>query len=952
MTVPPTPPGTPTHPTPAQTRYDRALLAQLTSVVKDPKFRPFFSIEQLIFRLGERGVREAEPLIVQLTNLDPRRNYCVCRALGQIGSLASVAIPGGFFGDPGSSPMVRRMAGEALRRLLHPTSLQAFRAHLLSQLPDPLRAAVEGGDPEAFAAALRAHLAPMMSEDLAVLDTLYLLDGPVIRPAILAFARTAPLKPPQFRCLRSLFKAAEYRRDGELFGLLVHRFETGQPGARLSHHSQASLASKGQVAFGPRTRDYLRRRAWRTLRHLGQRGDPAFVPMAVGALLPFTDSDAAPVRPYGWGRWGASRGQGYYPPFAPYFTLSKLLSRNDHRLRWNARLFVHVTFHQPDPLPRRPGDEAFPDLWRARPEGLLHLLDESRCAAVHDFAAPALAACEDFCASLDRDAVLMLISRPYAATAALGFSLLLRHYDPAAPDLDLLALVVSCAHAPARQVALGWVDQLGPRLLSETGLVVALVTSPHGDVRDHIRSLLGSRAPTTAQAEAIVTGSLAALLALGPEGNEAARGAARTLLQRFSPQLAAIGGPLLMDLLQHPLTALQALGGEILVFGRVTVSDEILLILLRSPAEDVRAAGLLLLDQLLDVALPTRTELISRLLVQPDPALRTAARRLARRLAGLGADLEQALGGQVVEAILRRKLPEGVAEELARVLREDLPGALGGLDAATVWRLLSSASPEAQGLGDVLLRRHDLGGVLTVDQIGKLADQETLALREAAWAMFERHPAKMKTDLAGAVRVLDARWGDTRAFGFRFFREHFAPGELPPETLVAICDSIRPEVEAFGREMLARHARDEDGLELLWRLSEHPAIGVQLHVTEFLDRHAAGDAAKIAALEPYFQAVLGRVNRGRTAKKRVLAFLRREGEASPKAAQIIVPILHRLSATSSIEYRAAALAALVALGRAHPGVEIPVRAIPREARGHAAPATQEDARGVQLYVPG
>ena len=42
----------------------------------------------------------------------------------------------------------------------------------------------------------------------------------------------------------------------------------------------------------------------------------------------------------------------------------------------------------------------------------MHLLDESRCAPVHEFAARALRACPRFLAQLDVDAVAMLLEQP------------------------------------------------------------------------------------------------------------------------------------------------------------------------------------------------------------------------------------------------------------------------------------------------------------------------------------------------------------------------------------------------------------------------------------------------------------------------------------------------------------------------------------------------------------
>jgi len=62
-----------------------------------------------------------------------------------------------------------------------------------------------------------------------VLDTLYRIDNEQVRPALLKILREAPLRPPYFQCFRHILKAAEFRRDAEVFGLIGHRIETGKP---------------------------------------------------------------------------------------------------------------------------------------------------------------------------------------------------------------------------------------------------------------------------------------------------------------------------------------------------------------------------------------------------------------------------------------------------------------------------------------------------------------------------------------------------------------------------------------------------------------------------------------------------------------------------------------------------------------------------------------------------
>ena len=107
---------------------------------------------------------------------------------------------------------------------------------------------------------------------------------------------------------------------------------------------------------------------------------------------------------------------------------------------------------------------------------------------------------------------------------------------------------------------------------------------------------------------------------------------------------------------------------------------------------------------------------------------------------------------------------------------------------------------------------------------------------------------------------------------------------------------------------------------------------MQLFATNYLDRFASDKVGRLEQLVPYFTSVLSRVNQGRMAKARVLAFLLREGLRSAPAAELVVKLLHRLSATIAIEDRATAIEAMVAIGRAHPEVALPIRFIPTEQR--------------------
>ena len=95
------------------------------------------------------------------------------------------------------------------------------RAH--GELPPGLRYAAEQGPAEAFAEVLQRSLAA--GESAAVLETLYRIDSPIVRPGLVAALRSVPLLPGSFRAVRHIFKIAELRGDAEVYGMLALRFE-------------------------------------------------------------------------------------------------------------------------------------------------------------------------------------------------------------------------------------------------------------------------------------------------------------------------------------------------------------------------------------------------------------------------------------------------------------------------------------------------------------------------------------------------------------------------------------------------------------------------------------------------------------------------------------------------------------------------------------------------------
>ncbi|MEM6286571.1 MAG: WGR domain-containing protein [Bacteroidota bacterium] len=692
------------------------------------------------------------------------------------------------------------------------------------------------------------------------------------------------------------------------------------------------------LGYTPKTRAYLRRRAWRTLRRLGEAGADAYVPMVVGALLAFTDEDAHEPRTvvYDWYEWETRTMRSrttHYPAFAPHLTLGHLLYAGSPRvhLKKSNRAWSFREGVAPDTLPSG-REEAFPELWDARPEGLMHLLAESRYAPVHAFAVRALRDNPAFLDRLGADDVRLLLGKPYPETIGLGLDLATRLYDASAPDRALVEALLAAELAEARALALGWIgDQ--PQAFFDAAFAATLLLHPHADVRQGARALLAEADLPGLDPEAVVGRVLAALLAPDATADpDCVRDAGDALLALYPEAVARLSLGAIEDLVRHEAPAVQALGGRLL--GHHPTPPEalpgaLIAALMTAGDADVRAEGMALFGRLPDAVLLEQPETLEALALSPLADVRAAVRPVVLRLGAGDAAFARTLAEAVLPVLFRTEKIEGLHADLLALLADDAFAPVrAAFDRDRLWGLLHANHAPAQALGARMLAERDWAETLTIRQITRLASHEVAAVREAAWAMVERQPDRMRQNPIDALTLLDADWDDARAFAVGYVRRTFGADVWTPDLLVHVVDSTRPDVQAFGQELIAQFFDDGDGPTYLLKLSEHPATGVQAFASDYLEAYAGGHLDRLRALVPYVRAVLGQVNRGRVAKDRVLAFLAREATQSPEAAAVVAPLLAHHSATIAVGDKATLVEAMRDLQDAQPGLDLPLERVP------------------------
>ena len=449
-------------------------------------------------------------------------------------------------------------------------------------------------------------------------------------------------------------------------------------------------------------------------------------------------------------------------------------------------------------------------------------------------------------------------------------------------------------------------------------------------------------------AKSLIAQIIAAIFGLRDDKNsDIIKDAAQTLLVAFSPQLRTISLNIVLDLLGHPLLAAQEFGGNILLHHE-TPADALpvgmISSLLSSEFAEMRGIGIRLFGQLPEEKLLQQEKLLIDFSTHELADVRNASRPVIQRLQQHHAFAND-LAALFVELLLQREIHDGIHTHLVTLLKEDLGKEWqAGIDKDKVMQMLQTRSVVAQDfagwlIGQKVKAEKIFAASFATRDIIKLSRHEIVSVRQASQTIFvaiiNRFQANndgAASEMMQAVQLLETKWDDARTFYFQAFREHFTAADLTPAALVAICDSVRADVQSFGRELITKYFAEADGQEYLLKLSEHPAADLQLFATNYLERYAANNIERLRILQPYFVSVLSRVNRARVAKDRVLKFLATEAGKSNEAAKIVAEILTRQSVTMAIGDKARTIETILSIHQQFPTIDVPLQLQPVEVR--------------------
>jgi hypothetical protein len=872
--------------------------------------RPGWKLSRVVWRAGAWKMTETADSIAALV---PQMKseidfWCAAWALGRCGDAKHAVVLELISERAKSVPWVLSMVAEARAALLPDEPVRLVSPDL-TRLEHELRSG---------------------SLDEAGQRELVLLAAgqPALREVVHELVRCLPLQRGTMAFFRQVLKSAEFRVDAELYGQVVRRIEQ----SKANPVNYAVRKGAPLTVFPAKTRDYLRRRVIRNLQVMGESGDPGlFIPLATGVLVAFDDAVDGPQESstvtYSYDR--ATRRSVEHRIWSPRYGdrlgftwllrgAGGKLEMNPLGTRWRCK-----SGERDDAKGR---EEPFPELWDQAPDAVMHLLRHARSAEAQRFALRVWRANPDFLEEADGGLIGDLLASWFAETVALGLEIARAKWDAAKPDLKLLLAMLDSTLTEARTQGVAWLREAAIVLQSDGDFLAGVAFLEHEDARIGVREVLRAMPLAKSLREEVVARVLSGLLALD---DEAAAGRATDWLEFIAPdEVAALPDEHVAELAGHPLEACQLLAVRILLKrgSPSGLPESLLMAALSSEHAAVRALGMELLGQLRDDELAKRVETLAACAVSRHAELRNVAGPLLKRAAAYDRDAARQLVEQWWPLLFRKEAFEGLHASVYEALTGSFAAELDAIPAGTFRQMLESKYGFGQELGFELLKREVTQPELT--EAIEWSVHPLAALRE--WAREHADKEALRNDPAHILKLLEGPYDDSREWAFGFCRTDLKDGDWSPEALVALCDSNQPAVRTFGRELVTRLFREEDGPLYLARLSQHPTVEVQEFATNYLERFASGRPERIAELDLYFRTVLSRIGAGRVAKRRVLAFLEKEALADERVAAFATTLLGRQVGTVAIQDKAEMIRILDAMRRAWPDLAGPLKVKPVE----------------------
>ncbi len=898
---------------------------------------------RIIWRAGELKLIEALPALAKLLpTLKDQEVYSAVWLLGKIANKESLELLTQLPLNPNSKWLHIQTA--ALVRCQHKPTID----NIVASLPVELRNLYTKGAIDLFFQQINEYLFKLGAKNIDfILSTYYLCirDGRLKEPLLLTLGMIS-LEPGYWKYLRYIYKIAEMVEDGDTFGLLASRIQRNSHYFSSNYWGSAYIDGKSynideelkkkdaKLAFSNKTKNYFIRRTINRLKQTGIDRQEAYCKLATGVLINYSESDKQHHYPTGSYQYHRPSDRYVYtkqvhPEIAHIPYLFYTLYAAGQRLKISGYGKFYFVERAKEQTTR---EDSFPMLWNEYPSYAVKLLVKGRMKEVVHFAFSILKGRTDLMDLFSIEDLKQLVLHPFPEVLEFSLDFIQRKYDPKKPDVSLINALINSKNEKAIEVAIALIDKNKKPFLVHPDFVKAALVSTNKALHIWVRTNIEESAFTKEQKGEIVKATLSHYQQL-PE-DELFEDSVNSLTHCFKAHLADLDMTYLLDLLENDRVQLQLLAAKLININNTPLAelpDGVLLKMIDSQHEEIRAQGMALLSKLTDDDLLKRSELVVELATNEHQDLRIKAQELIGRLAKTNSEFRDGVFLKLYPILLENQEDETLHQDIWSTISMHLAASIPLIE-PEIDTVLKDNHRETHLLTAHYLDNHVDLNQWPVYRIAMMGNHDMKYIREMSWQYYKDQVDRIKYEKEEAIKILDTEWEETKDFGQSYFDQHFTEKDWNPTLIISLCDNVRPEVQSYGTKLLGQYFKEEHGIKYLKELSEHPAPVIQLYTTNYLDRYAFNNMEMLDQLELYFRTILGAINTKRAAKQRVFKFLDKQVEEGPEYGKYVASIINDTVGTIAVLDKQKCIQLLRKIDQLYDGIDSRIEVVPMEIR--------------------
>ncbi len=923
-----------------------------------------WKLGRLIWRIGELRITACRDKLLNTKPLleTELEKYSFIWTLGRIGKTEDAAVVKEVLNANLESDTLIAVCFQSLLLLDVETDI---KKGLLKDIPEKVVNSIKNNLFDDLLSTLQVALTPDKCNNW--LYWLYLLhwETPKVKAALQSLLSELPLKGNYFKPFRKILKAAEHFEDMETLALLYWKIQHSdaycnvllrgdwerkadgtwyqkdvQKFAVTHGNSYQSVplkevlkAASSDFGFTLKSKKYFKTRFLRILFRSGDADSPLFTTLATAYLLQVKDEQAKAAysdRRYTYvhndttNRWESRVQQLYYPIHSDKVAMYRLLYTNSEQYLISSAS-VRILKDKKATAGRT---ELFPELWNAAPRAIIRLLAGSKAVLIQDFAATVFEDNPNFVDTIQSEDVIQMLARPYLKTQQIAIVAIRKNYAQFEQEKAVFLALLDCGIVEGQQLAINWLNTRKKTLLEDLEFITHLIIHPQSNANKWIASAINTPDFAAPQKPKLLQHLLQFIQV--DSSAEHIQNVLAFIETHLKSQAQQVSEQELRQLVGHPSPVLNLFAAKLMQQHKKSITklpSELLLQLMESEHPEVRAAGIELFGQLPEEELYRQQVVVSNCCVSPIEEVRQAikptALKLSQKYPDFGLDLSEILS----DFLLMRGKANDVHTSIAELLATpEMKAFIVQFPTTKMWRLLRSKKYPTQQVGFAILAATTDSTKLDMEDIVALGKHELKAVRVWAQEAIQQQATRAVYEADKTLRLLETDWEDSRHFMMQFATTEFKARDWTPELLVSLCDSTRDEVQAFGLQQIQTYFKEENAIQFLNQLSQHPAARVQLMATVWLEEHASNNLEQLRKLSPFFLTILSQINKSRSAKKYVYAFLEEEALRAPEFAEVIIPMLERLVLTVAVGDRANCILLLNKVRRKYPHLTMRLQA--------------------------